>query len=314
MHLRCNYDCMYCPKNRHDHHSDMPTLETLKSYWLQVIKKTKHLEKKYQLFLTGGELTVNNDFLPFIEWLIQNYRDQLYPLSVLSNGSASKNYYLNLFQSVDHLVFSTHTEEMNLSKFVDTAIACNAYSKTIPGKFFMLNIMEEYWAEKEVKYLIDICHENNIKYSISKIIYGQDGSKSAPIINNISRTDLSVTNERISQFGQTIADYIELYTLPEDEFYNAEVVFDDHTTVKTFSSRMRFLDLNHFKGWECYSGYHRMVIGPDSTVYNGECESLVLGKLSDDSFKLLDKPGLCPRNSCTGNPADLATYKRRLDV
>ena len=45
--LRCNYDCMYCGPMRHSVDEEMPSLEQLKSQWIQIFAKTKHLPTSF---------------------------------------------------------------------------------------------------------------------------------------------------------------------------------------------------------------------------------------------------------------------------
>ena len=64
--IRCNYDCMYCSSEWHDDVSPHYTLETMKTVWKNIVSKTQHLNLPYKLSFSGGELTTNKDFLPFV--------------------------------------------------------------------------------------------------------------------------------------------------------------------------------------------------------------------------------------------------------
>jgi MoaA/NifB/PqqE/SkfB family radical SAM enzyme len=315
LHKRCNNDCMYCGEEHHNDSSSVLTLEELKSYWIQIFEKTKHVELPYVIAFTGGEPIINKDFKPFVAWLDKNYSPYIKKIGVTTNGSGSKKYYLELFKHLTFMTISTHSESFSFDfeRFCETIIACNQYAASTPGKIFFVNIMEEYWAVDLIKKLIDVCQENNIKFSLNAIGWNRRGARSYPILiqnrTKIHKTELTVSPEIVNLAHKEIQDYVQLYSIPKDEHYNVEVEYDDGSSIKTFATRLNFLDLNYFKDWECYAGYHRISINDDSSVYVGECKGQFLGKLSDSSFKLLDGPCTCSRIRCTGNPMDLMLAK-----
>jgi hypothetical protein len=98
-------------------------------------------------------------------------------------------------------------------------------------------------------------------------------------------------------------------SLTPDHNYNTEVHYNDGTTVKIYATQLSNKGLSDFFGWECEAGVTRICILPDSAVYSGECENDFLGRLSDNTFKLLDNPTTCKKTRCIGNPDDLMTKK-----
>jgi len=181
--LRCNYDCMYCPTYLHDNSSPLPSLDELKWQWEQMFEKTKHKNMLYKINLSGGELTTNKNLLPFLQWLTDHYKQYIKTIGFISNGSASKEIYLRLFNYVNYISFSTHTEHIDTDKFFTNASACAYYAKNTEGKSFMVNIMEEFWAGEDIKKYITLCNELNIDYSISKIDYSVQ-TREIPIFKN----------------------------------------------------------------------------------------------------------------------------------
>lgn len=170
MHIRCNYDCMYCPPSRHNNTDKLPELQELKSYWQQIFTKTKNLNKKYKLSISGGEPTINKNVLPFLEWLRQEFSNHIHHINFITNGSASKNYYLKLCKLVDSISFSSHTEFIDKSKFLEIISACSEYMIN-SNKTCHVNIMDEFWAKDIVKELSNYCQLHQINFSISPIDY-----------------------------------------------------------------------------------------------------------------------------------------------
>lgn len=304
---------MYCGEFLHDNVSPVKSLEELQQYWTQVFEKTKHLDKRYKISFTGGEVTINKNFKPFVHWLKENFAEQLDSVRLTSNGSASKNYYLGVLEDLSSLTLSTHSESMDVDAFIDKAIACNDFVKQNPSKFFMVNIMEEYWAVDTIKRLVDAFNANGIRFSINKIDYSRKGARNFPIfVANRVRTprhDLEFSQDKIDQAHKTIQDYVNIHTIPRDEFYNITVEYDNGETDQTYATRLNFLKLNCFTGWNCYAGAYRINIASNGQVYSGECYNDDLGSLVDGSFQIRSEPTICKLATCTGNPDDIMMHK-----
>lgn len=306
-HIRCNYDCMYCPDDRHNDFSTLPDFETMCSYWQQVYEKTKHRNLPYSINFSGGEATINKNFIRVVEWLTDNYSDSVLKMHVTTNGSASLSYYFRLLEKITAISFSTHTEYMD-DNFLDKIKALTIYAKA-NNKMAFVNVMQEYWATDKIKKIVEFCKTHNIPYAISKINYNLPGSRQWPIFNvntqSDERRDLTLTQELLDLCDKEIDPLVNL----EDEYYNIEVTSADGARQLTFGTKLRYLDLHHFRGWKCHAGLDRIFITPDSSVYSGECENDFMGKLDDNSFKLFDRPQLCKRETCTNNPSDIQTIK-----
>ena len=318
LHKRCNNDCMYCGEFLHDATSPVKSLEQLQSDWLQVFDKTKHLNMKYKISFTGGEPVINKNFMPFVHWLQKNYSTYLNSVRLTSNGTASKDYYLKIFQDLTSITLSTQTESFmfDVDRMVDIAVACDGFAKQHPEKFFMVNIMEEYWALDTIKKLIDKLKQNNIRFSLNRINYHRAGNRSYPIFTQknkqtVHRNDLLYSAEIVEKVHQEIQEYVNLKSIPQDEFYNVEIGYEDGSTAKTYATRLNFLNLNRFKDWHCYAGVHRINIASTGEVFVGECYNESLGSLADNSFQLRTTPGICVQDKCTGNPDDIMIPKQK---
>lgn len=167
--LRCNYDCMYCSYDWHDNTSKHKSLDELKTSWISIFQKTKDKNLKYKINFTGGEPTNNKNMLPFIAWLRQNYGEHIFNISLTSNGSATLKYYLKLFNFVDNISLSTHSEFFNENQFFD--MVC-VLSKSIPkSKFLFVNLMNEYWNSDRIPFYQKILETHAIPYIINEINY-----------------------------------------------------------------------------------------------------------------------------------------------
>ena len=168
--IRCNYECMYCSANWHDNSSGFKSLEELQQAWYTIFDKTRNLNLPYKIAFTGGELTANKNFLPFVTWLRDNYSEQLFKILVTTNGSASTHYYKKMLESVDNLTFSLHTEHADEQKFFGMMLDLS--KDLTKGKFLHVAIMNEYWNQDRIPMYTKLLDKNNISYTVNEIDYG----------------------------------------------------------------------------------------------------------------------------------------------
>lgn len=186
--IRCNYDCMYCSKNWHDNVSKNLSLEALQSAWQSIFEKTRHRNLKYKISFTGGEVTINRAFLPFLRWLRENYQDYIYKILVTSNGSASYNYYYRMLEYVDNITFSTHTEFIDEKKFFEMVIRLQ---KTKPKQSHIsVAIMEEFWCIDKVSQYEQYLKKHGVHCNINKLDYSFK-TRTIPIMKGNYNLDFS---------------------------------------------------------------------------------------------------------------------------
>jgi molybdenum cofactor biosynthesis enzyme MoaA len=167
--IRCNYDCMYCSPEWHNDHSQHHDLDTMKRAWEIVYAKTHKQNRKYKIGFTGGEMTTNKHFLPFVSWLRTEYGQHIDRLILPTNGSASYKYYLKVFEHIDNIAFSVHSEHINEKKFFDMMIQLK---QNLPvGRFMQVVIMDEFWNQDRIPSYVKILQEHDISYTVNKVDY-----------------------------------------------------------------------------------------------------------------------------------------------
>jgi molybdenum cofactor biosynthesis enzyme MoaA len=160
---------MYCSQEWHDNTGSFKSLEELQAAWQTIFDKTRESNLPYKISFTGGELTANKNFLPFVTWLRDNYSQYLFKVMVTTNGSASIRYYQKMFKVVDNIAFSVHTEHINEQKFFNMMLDL---SKNLPvDKFLQVVIMKEYWNQDRIPLYTKLLDDNNISYTINEIDY-----------------------------------------------------------------------------------------------------------------------------------------------
>ena len=162
---RCNYDCSYCADSLHDFKSPHRSLENL----IEIAEKMKvniPANKRIRIWFTGGEPTVNPNFLPFCEWLMKDGR---FMVGLNTNGSRTTDYLLELMSHINIIQFSSHFEYVEHDTFLPKMKAISDYVSDKHGKSMSLNLMmePEHWdqAVRMVKY----CIKHNIPYHMKRI-------------------------------------------------------------------------------------------------------------------------------------------------
>ena len=114
---RCNYDCSYCWPWIHNNTDPHKTLE-------QLMKATHLIEERFtkgksvNFIISGGEPTVNKDFLDWLRYL----NACGHHVSLHSNASRKPEYYREVIHYGD-LNLSVHFEFYNREKFVEVVRA-----------------------------------------------------------------------------------------------------------------------------------------------------------------------------------------------
>jgi len=192
---RCNFACSYCPDIWHDDHSPHKTFDELVSAWKRIIKSIEHRPNlQINLNLMGGEPTLNPDLIPFLKWLADNYREKISTIGVITNGTATVDYYKNLIQYCNWITFSTHSEFMNEAKFFSTVSKVSYQARKQKSCSIIVTIMEEPWNQKRVEDYIKYLTKHNIDYLLQAI---EDIENSRPT-TGIKKTNKVNFYERIA--------------------------------------------------------------------------------------------------------------------
>ena len=176
---------MYCPTAWHDNTSRHHSLDTLKQTWVSVLSKTNR--SAYKISFTGGEPTSSKSFLPFLKWLRTEYADIKFKILLTSNGSATYKYYQQLYDYVDNISFSMHSEHIDERKFFDTVILL--HSTIDKSKHLHVNIMNETWNQSRIPEYQKILQKHGISNNVNEINYALQ-TRSIPIFKGKLNLDI----------------------------------------------------------------------------------------------------------------------------
>jgi len=114
---RCNFSCSYCADFIHDNYSDHVPFSKMKIF---VDKIVERYGTNIHWSLTGGEPTLNPDFIELLTYL----QDKKHHISVCTNGSRTMEYLIQMYELVDNITYSMHFEHITpkLAEYKQKAI------------------------------------------------------------------------------------------------------------------------------------------------------------------------------------------------
>tara|TARA_B100001287_G_scaffold182156_1_gene153626 strand:- start:1092 stop:2195 length:1104 start_codon:yes stop_codon:yes gene_type:complete len=183
---RCNYDCSYCPVTRHDNFSPHATLEELKSnvdFLFEYIDTyfTHRTFKEVSISFTGGEPTVNPNFIKFVKYLREQYnlmyKDKWYAsFSLTTNGAMGQKIADSVLDNFEYCTLSYHTEaDEKMKKQIKNRIK-QFQEQTAKGFQFKVNVMFHAEHFKECQDICDWLKELGVKF-VPRLIGEEPDSK-----------------------------------------------------------------------------------------------------------------------------------------
>jgi molybdenum cofactor biosynthesis enzyme MoaA len=323
---RCNYDCSYCPSHRHDNFSPHATLEELKSN-VDFLFEYIDLHMDYRNFkyasigFTGGEPTVNPNFIEFIKYLKSEYalkykRKWNCSFALTSNGAMSKNMAQAVMENLQHCTVSYHAESDNKLKQQVRDRIMQFHTEGSKHNFTVsVNVMFHAAYFDECKDLCDWLHQNGVKY-VPRVIGEEPGSRSnfAHVYTNeqidYMKNYWKYKNAQLNNEKET-ADRLRATGEPTQEAKKAselEQAKKAESEKKGYkigrpccgsremclslngeSRKSTFVDFREFKGWHCSVNWFFLHLEQqtDSVFHHQTCQARFdqtrgpIGKLSE---------------------------------
>jgi MoaA/NifB/PqqE/SkfB family radical SAM enzyme len=276
---RCNFDCVYCSPAIHDNFSPHISLENMIDTC--DILLDSYPPDKIKIGFTGGEPTVNPNFLNFCKYLSKK---NISKITVTTNGTRTAKYYIELLSYVDYLTISQHFGQSLSSNIFMERI--KEITKTDDS--FIVQVMAHAEHFDEVKKCVEFYKDNNIKFTVRKIRLEQHSSHNA------------------SNYSQEYISWI-IKNQEEHSFYeDTKVFYKEDTKIKTKDVHVNEIsgkDMNLFKGWKCWAGILHLHIDVSGTVYRGNCKvGGSLGNINDKTFVFPKNPVICTEEKCRCAP------------
>jgi molybdenum cofactor biosynthesis enzyme MoaA len=179
---RCQYDCQYCSPEWHNTTALHWSLTHLKQAWKNLHKANEYRPNtKFVIAISGGEPTMNPDLLPWAMWLRENYKNDIFSISIATNGTQSLSYYCNLSNYVDKITFGVHSEYIIEKKFFQLIEDVDTYTKHNNQCCVNVLIPDEYWHKERTKQYSEYLTKKGIKNKLLGLHDFNPGKKPRPI-------------------------------------------------------------------------------------------------------------------------------------
>ena len=336
---RCNYDCSYCPAHRHDNFSKHATLDELKAntdFLFEYIDTYMQYRdfKVANIGFTGGEPTVNPNFIPFIQYLKSQYEGKYANkwqagFALTTNGAMGQKMAQAVMENFGHATVSYHAESDDKLKQQVRDRIKQFYTEGPKYNFTVsVNVMFHAAYFDECKDLCAYLDEVGVSY-VPRVIGEEPNSRS-----NFAHT---YTDEQL--------DYIKNYWTYKNEKLNDSKeetavlsAAGEKTTEKKKlgltlgrpccgsremclsnngeSRKATFVDMREFKGWHCSVNWFFLHLEQqtDSVFHHQTCQAKFdqtrgpIGKISEGKKLIADlkqklESGtmptvICPKQTC----------------
>lgn len=245
---RCNFDCSYCPSHRHDNFSEHASFIELKNScdflyeYITLISQFRN-NKYFYISFTGGEPTVNPNFIMFAEYLKNEWkskfsRDIQIKLDLTSNGAMSEKTANSIIANFDHVTISYHAESNENIKSNVLDRIFQFHNSQIKMK---INVMMHAKYFDECVKLCDLLKEKNIKFIPRPI--GEDPDSM-----------LNTAHKYSEQQKQWYSDFFETPITPTLRPCCGGRSFTLCNSEKSVETKV--IGFRNFKNWYCSVNWH----------------------------------------------------------
>lgn len=336
---RCNYDCSYCPVHRHDNFSAHATLESLKNNvdfvyeYIDLYMSHRHF-KEANIGFTGGEPTVNPNFIPFAQYLKQQYEEKYADrwrcgFALTTNGAMSEKMGKAVMENFGHATVSYHAESNDkLKRQVRDRIMQFHTQGPLHNFTVSVNVMFHAAYFDECKELCDFLHDNGVKY-VPRII-GEEPDSASDFAHRYTEEQLDYMknywkykNAKLNNEPEA-ADRLRATGEPENEEKKLGLKIgrpccgsrEMCLSSGDQSRKSTFVDMREFKGWNCSVNWFFLHLEQqtDGVYHHQTCQARFdgtrgqIGKISEGKSiienlrKMLEQKIMptivCPKHTC----------------
>lgn len=179
---RCQYECQYCSPEWHSKTAPHWSLDNLKLAWQNLCNANQHRpDVKFLIAISGGEPTMNPDFLPWVKWLHETQSDKLYAMSVATNATQTVEYYKELSTYVKGIMFGLHSEYVAEKRFFKLVEEVNNYAKEHNHCSICVLLPDEYWHTDRTKLYIEYLNHLGIYNRVLPLHDFNPGKQPKPV-------------------------------------------------------------------------------------------------------------------------------------
>lgn len=289
----CNYACSYCPVSLHDGSQKWQSIETVEALVHRI--KRLHAGKKLFFEFTGGEVTLNKQFIDICKFCKKND----VRVGMISNGSRTVRWWQENKQYFDHVNLSFHVEYADPDHFCEvTKLICRELATHV-------NVMMHVERFDEcLKLATRIKKIGNVSVSLQPLIHDL-----ATDLYDYSNDQLYILHHQHEIYGnirwQRVFDHYRgaMRAMNADGSWQDRYILPSH-----FVSN----DTNNWDGWHCWAGVEQLIVDKMGLIWRGWCRvGGLIGHVSDLDLALPVEPVVCDVTRCHCN-LDIMCSKARL--
>lgn len=288
----CNFSCSYCPTNLHDGSKRWHNTDSVKSFVSKI--RTHHPGKNIYFEFTGGEVTLNKDFIDICKFCTE----QGVKVGFISNGSRTPRWWEENKHYFDNVMLSYHSEFADADHFYKIAEILHGEVRT------HINVMmnPEKWED-----CMAIAHRIKDLGNCSIALQ--------PLIHDLASEMYDYTPEQKQVFArqhEIISQHI-VYTKKFDYYRGAmNTIKSDGATFPRTAHSFISRNTNNWQGWRCYAGVEQLIVDMDGSVWRGWCRvGGPIGHIDDPNLALPTDPIICTKNLCHCNYDIMSTKVRQ---
>jgi MoaA/NifB/PqqE/SkfB family radical SAM enzyme len=290
----CNFACSYCPESLHDGRRPWHSTENIKAFVDKV--KAFHPEKQIYFEFTGGEVTLNKDFIEICKFCTEHG----VKVGFITNGSRTLRWWEENKHYFDHVVMSFHSEFAKPDHFCKVIEILRLEVRT------HVNIMmnPDQW---------DLCMD--VAEKVKDI--GNASIALQPLIHDLASELYDYTPEQhkiLNDQHELIGSKIK-WVKGFDYYRGAmKAVKNDGSFTPRTAHSFIAKNTNNWLGWECFAGVEQLIIDIDGSVWRGWCRvGGRIGFINDPNLTLPTNSTVCNKNLCHCN-FDIMSTKIRTKI
>jgi hypothetical protein len=291
----CNFSCSYCPTTLHDGMHKWHNTNSVKSF-VQKIKMV-HPDKNIYFEFTGGEVTLNKDFIE----ICQHCTESDVKVGFISNGSRTLRWWEENKGYFDTVLLSYHSEFADFDHFSKVV-------ETLHNDVRVhVNVMmkAENWDR-----CMDLAHRiktlGNCSIALQPLAHDLNGE-----LYPYSEGQLAILHNQHALIG-THVKYTKSF-----EVYRGAMKTVDINGVESPRTAHSFIskNTNNWQGWDCYAGVEQLIVDMDGGIWRGWCRAGGrIGSIDDQNLQLPINPITCDKNRCHCNYDIMSTKVYKSDI
>lgn len=291
----CNYACEYCPPRTHQGDFPFVPVEDILGFADRVSEHYRgKLKKDLYFILTGGEVTLFDDFLP----LIKTFKEKDIRVGISSNGFRELDFWKEAAPYLSHISLSYHDEFTDLDHFIAVVNTVKDITYThvnimvAPSEFEKcMNAADRVFAETD-NITLDV--QIVLREFVEPYPYTEEQRRLILEKNAEIQKNLKMRREK---YG-----YRSLMKL----------VYSDGTEQLTKPGDLITKKMHSWKGWKCHVGLELLVLDLHGNIFRSWCgDSSIIGNIKDPVINFPETPHVCSKEWCPGGVTDILMTKEK---